>query len=1177
MADKDHLPVVPLDDDVTSFVVDEARLQTFKDASEQLSHFQVPRLVGVGNPHEKIFYAFFDGTGNNADKDPLHATNVDWLRKQIESLQATDKQISSHYVAGVGTQDQKLTQALDGALGHTYEARMEEMYWNLADKAEAWSRADPNVQVRVCSVGFSRGATQCAIFTNLLDQRGILDPTSEVIDAEGRSRYTRHIAAPGKTPQAVGLFDPVSTGVQELADRRLAPSVVSGFQITALDERRVKFVSDRIMPLGLSEDGRFLNVTTAGAHSNIGGGYLRDGLSTRSLNLMSDYLNAQRPDAPMFQKVHESHDPRLNRVHNSHEGMAIYQLDRKVDRATPEGVNTRLAPESPVTAGQVAQQNALPHGPKHFDDQIVRGPSTPVRIGPIPEQPGSSPTGNIERIAAAEAAGIGPLSGEQKLANLAHRFAGGALGVGATVYEGVQTARRASELMEQGNTAAAQSEINHAAARNAGGWIGGVTATYAASAVGASGFVPAAIVVGDALLMSKAFDKVVDLKENREIFHQVDKAGVAWQFNGRDWERQAAFDRTTDGHNNPAQEAVGASYVKSRELGAMANAVAVKLALGKAPPPQDPFNLPASPDDQIGLDNQSWHRNPETEGWERLVKTGVTGPNDSGTYAPQTASPEQTRRLNQEALGRIESNIANGREALAQTYLESRAAQRGQDYDVGISAAVEFAKAKPDQVQGHDGLTYQRSPEGQWSSKNGPATGNLAMELELTNQIRQPSLERAQQTLAALEARSAPTPEQLEHNDLLQRYRNVGVDLNAQESNLQAIALATQRTRDAAGITGQTMQQLQRSETGQYGFDTPIVHYQTGADGVAHQVAVTTSEELRQARAEVRQAHVEVSTPTLATVKVTAPKLDQPAKEQDPALAQDDHAQRQAHASQAGAPITPEVQHDHAHALLQERESERQKAQQPERTTANPPNPQVSFLNPDHAGHQRYKTLLNEVHRMEVGQGIEPGPHSEKIAAALLIEGVAKGLYPHRVKMGADGQVEGIQQFNAFVEPQSVRIDPKQAQGLSMQQYAEKMEATLSSHLVSHAPTVERTSEQKQGIAAMSMNDQILFAHLRRGTPGHISDDHVAQAMLGAKDVGITDPSKIGNMTMAGDNLSIRGTQEGQRVMSDVSQPAPPLQETAQQVLAFNQQRDEQLALDQQRNQQQEGQKGPVM
>ncbi|WP_115512354.1 MULTISPECIES: XVIPCD domain-containing protein [Xanthomonas] len=442
--------------------------------------------------------------------------------------------------------------------------------------------------------------------------------------------------------------------------------------------------------------------------------------------------------------------------------------------------------------------------------------------------------------------------------------AGGLLTTGA---DAVATARTAAALMEQGNTTAAQSEVQHAIARNAGGWAGGAST---AAALGGTGFVSAALVVGDAVLMSKAFDKGADLLDNRAIYNQTDKTGVEWQFNGRDWQRQGAFERGADGRDTPSQAPVGASYAKSQELGAVANAKAAELALGKAPPPQDPFNLPAKPSDQTGLDNQNWQRNPATESWERQVKTGLAGANDQGVYEPQAATPAQAQRLNQQSLARIENNISTGREVIAQAYLENHAAQRAQDYGVVVPAAVESARAQQDRVQGHDGQLYQRSAEGQWAGKDGVASGNLAVELELTNQMRQPSLERAQETLAAIQSRPAPTPAQMEHNELLHRYRAAGVDLNAQENNLQAVELATQHTRQTEGLSGPTMQQLKPNEQGQYGYDSPIAHYQTAPDGVAYQVAVTTSEELRQAKAELSQparAHV----PTLGAVSVTAP------------------------------------------------------------------------------------------------------------------------------------------------------------------------------------------------------------------------------------------------------------------------------------------------------------------
>lgn len=442
---------------------------------------------------------------------------------------------------------------------------------------------------------------------------------------------------------------------------------------------------------------------------------------------------------------------------------------------------------------------------------------------------------------------------------------GGLLVTGA---DAIMTARRSAGLLEQGNATAAQSEVNHAIARNVGGWAGGAST---AMALGGSGFVPAAVVAADALLLSKAFEKGADLLDNRAIYHLTDKAGVDWQFNGRNWERQAAIDRTPDGHSNPVQQSVVASYEKSQELGAMASAKAVELALGKAPPPQDPFKIPAQASDQRGLDNQDWRRNPESLSWERQVKTSVSGANDRGSYETQTATPERAQQLNQEALGRIESNIATGGEAIAAGYLEGHAAQRAQGHGVGIPAAVGAARANSNVVLGSDNQRYQRTEAGQWVSQIGLASGNLAVELELTDKMRQPSLERSQQALADIQALPAPTAAQAEKNELLHRYRSAGIDLNVNPDTQQAIGLAMQRTLESNGITGRTMQQLQPDGAEKRGFDSPILHFQTGPDGVARQVATTSSEELQQALNEVRaQRHGDVPIPKTPELRIAA-------------------------------------------------------------------------------------------------------------------------------------------------------------------------------------------------------------------------------------------------------------------------------------------------------------------
>ncbi|MBN4958838.1 hypothetical protein JY411_10495 [Stenotrophomonas maltophilia] len=439
---------------------------------------------------------------------------------------------------------------------------------------------------------------------------------------------------------------------------------------------------------------------------------------------------------------------------------------------------------------------------------------------------------------------------------------GGLLASGA---DAVITARRTSQLLEEGNGTAAQSELTHALARNGGGWIGGMAT---ASVIGTSSFVPAAIVAGDALLMSKAFDKGADLLDNRAIYQQTDKAGVTWQFNGRNWDRQAVMDSAGDGLGNPAERSVGASYEKARELGAYAHVKAVELALGKAPPPQDPFSIPAK-DGEGRLDNPNWHRDAQTGQWTRQVKIGVAGANDRGVYETQTASPERANELNREAVQRIENNIANGKAAIAASYLETYVATRASDFVPLVPEAVEQARARPDAIQGSDNQLYQRDDAGQWHHAGQIAQGNMALELELTRTIQQPSLDQFNQTIAALDARRLPTAAEVNQNELRHSYYAAGIALTPAWE--QAIALATARTREQHGIAGPTLQELGPVAEGNAGASRPITHYQVGQDGVARAVATTSTPELQAAWNEVRaRANEQAPLPDSPELRIAA-------------------------------------------------------------------------------------------------------------------------------------------------------------------------------------------------------------------------------------------------------------------------------------------------------------------
>lgn len=112
-------------DGVSFYPASPEQLQSYRDASEALSRREAPILAHANNSHERIFMAAFDGTGNDADKDPEHATNIAKIRDQVEArYKAGDKQVVVEYLAGPGTQHNRLARAWDLARGHTYEPRI---------------------------------------------------------------------------------------------------------------------------------------------------------------------------------------------------------------------------------------------------------------------------------------------------------------------------------------------------------------------------------------------------------------------------------------------------------------------------------------------------------------------------------------------------------------------------------------------------------------------------------------------------------------------------------------------------------------------------------------------------------------------------------------------------------------------------------------------------------------------------------------------------------------------------------------------------------------------------------------------------------------------------------------------------------------------------------------------
>jgi hypothetical protein len=721
----------------------------FKEAGDALSRFRAPVLVYASNPHEKLFVVAFDGTGNNKFTNPLHATNVAKIYDQIEAAnKAGNKQVFAHYEVGPGTQSNKLTATLDGMTGFSYEQHINNAYKVLIDRVEAWRHADPEAVIRLQSIGFSRGASQVAGFARLVHEKGIPDLKSRTFDAEGNLSYTRYHIAPGELVQTVGLFDPVATGVPMEFDRRLPPSVVSGFQITAANEYRALFPSDQIIPPGFSEDGRFLNVMVPGAHSDVGGGYLRDGLSVRCGNLMIDYCNSAR-DVPFLQKAYEPVDQRFNVIHRSTEGMSIYRMDlRESIRGELSGSNQRLVPAEATHAGP------LPHGPQPADLtrgeglalQNVESPATPL----TPERPPVPPKSAEVMREAGRSVPFAP-----KVSRV--------LGAAAVVADGVHTGSKTSDLIHQGNAAGTRSEVLHFASRNVGAWAG-AEATAAGMALalaplgvelGPVGSGVAAVVGG--LVGFVGGEKLADAYDNHRIYQQHDPQGRTWRYDpaqpDQGWTREIPPLPET-----PHGQRITADAALSSRLTYQASSTAVELAIAKAPPPRDPYSQPAQPGDTPSLRDAPWTRDPATQQWSRHVTDQILEHGLTSAHT-ETASPSRATQLHQAAEQTIQENVAYLPESIARRY-QATYAQEGWAQHGPVPEAIKNALNVPEhQLAASDGHTYDRAADGAWSRPGmvygtHPADLRTREELDATDRIASAS---RQESRAASMAQTAPT------------------------------------------------------------------------------------------------------------------------------------------------------------------------------------------------------------------------------------------------------------------------------------------------------------------------------------------------------------------------------------------------------------------------------------
>lgn len=355
-------------------------LQLYREAQAQADQMRIPLLLPVGNPHARLYIAALDGTGNSmANDNPENWSAVARIYDHMETTKPLN--IASGYIEGTYTQEGLLRtpeRLLDGRFAHSFDERVETAYYDFCVQARQWLIEDPQAQIRMAGVGFSRGAEEVAALQRMVHERGIRDPKDAVLTRD-RDKVIQNIeyadrpllVAPGKTLQMALLYDPVSTGVGD-EERAFPGSTLSVLEIGALHERRDMFKNNDHIPPGFSEDRRNLNVDVPGAHSDVGGTYPTNGLGVLNFNMGVSVLN-RLSDRPFLEALPVPEDPAQFVIHRSDQHMMGLYGTRGYDA---DGVRDRLQDQSP----RPGIQGKDPIDPE-LERQVERrtGPQTPIR------------------------------------------------------------------------------------------------------------------------------------------------------------------------------------------------------------------------------------------------------------------------------------------------------------------------------------------------------------------------------------------------------------------------------------------------------------------------------------------------------------------------------------------------------------------------------------------------------------------------------------------------------------------------------------------------------------------------------------------------------------------------------------------------------------------------------
>lgn len=291
-----------------------------------------------------------DGTGNQGGTG--QETNV-WRIYQAVDRHRTKpgEQQIAFYDDGVGTEDNKYLRILGGALGLGFTRNVKDLYKFLVKNYQQ----DDDIYM----FGFSRGAYTVRALAAFVTTCGVIEnavaKTERQLDDDIKKLIRTYVKRPKKPGQitvagvdvthpdvkCVGVWDTVSAiGVPfdiglkrlvealfkfEFRDQDLGAKVKHGFHALAVDDERKSF-----HPVAWHARDGVEQVWFAGVHSNVGGGYPKQGMAYVSLDWMMEQVASDPAKGwglyfePGLRDAAKHHANVHDKLYDSRAGIAAY-------------------------------------------------------------------------------------------------------------------------------------------------------------------------------------------------------------------------------------------------------------------------------------------------------------------------------------------------------------------------------------------------------------------------------------------------------------------------------------------------------------------------------------------------------------------------------------------------------------------------------------------------------------------------------------------------------------------------------------------------------------------------------------------------------------------------------------------------------------------------------------